>query len=418
MATSLTTVTGRLLDPAGQPVVNEYVYFYLRQAGADNDITPNEVYSRGDRVEAQTDSSGDISVSLWVNGDSDIQSLLLIETKTGKIDPTLVIIPTAASGGTIDIAELLINHVASGSTTQQSSVLDEAKQYTDALAADPSSNASFSASEWKTDLGVVTPDGGGQLGFNASSTNGGAVGDSSSTTNGGAVGLGANTTTGGAVGLVANTTTGGAVGALSSSTDGFAGGSGANAGGTGRVQLGTGTNSTDSTIQFLSSGSITASQFGRLRRMGFVDYNNASGDVSLTSETWTDVPNDTLGSFTNVNYIPSNVTSLIDDSTGYLDFTELELGQEISVRNDFTITPNTNNALLQVRYVLGTGAGEYALLFWSERLDSGSGIDYQRVITFPIYMGDTNTRDNPGKLQVKLSTPGTLNNSGSYISVR
>ena len=39
MATSLTTVTGRLLDPAGQPVVNEYVYFYLRQAGADNDIT-------------------------------------------------------------------------------------------------------------------------------------------------------------------------------------------------------------------------------------------------------------------------------------------------------------------------------------------------------------------------------------------
>jgi len=394
MATSLTTVTGRLLDPAGQPVVNEYVYFYLRQAGADNDITPNEVYSRGDRVEAQTDSSGDISVSLWVNGDSDIQSLLLIETKTGKIDPTLVIIPTAASGGTIDIAELLINHVASGSTTQQSSVLDEAKQYTDALAADPSSNASFSASEWKTDLGVINTDGGGQLGLGASSTSGGSVGSN------------------------ANTTTGGAVGFLASSTDGFAGGNGANAGGTGRVQLGTGTNSTDSTIQFLSSGSITASQFGRLRRMGFVDYNNASGDVSLTSETWTDVPNDTLGSFTNVNYIPSNVTSLIDDSTGYLDFTELELGQEISVRNDFTITPNTNNALLQVRYVLGTGAGEYALLFWSERLDSGSGIDYQRVITFPIYMGDTNTRDNPGKLQVKLSTPGTLNNSGSYISVR
>ena len=406
MATSLTTVTGRLLDPAGQPVVNEYVYFYLRQAGADNDITPNEVYSRGDRVEAQTDSSGDISVSLWVNGDSDIQSLLLIETKTGKIDPTLVIIPTAASGGTIDIAELLINHVASGSTTQQSSVLDEAKQYTDALAADPSSNASFSASEWKTDLGVINTDGGGQLGLGASSTSGGSVGSN------------ANTTTGGAVGFFANTTTGGAVGFLASSTDGFAGGSGANAGGTGRVQLGTGTNSTDSTIQFLSSGSITASQFGRLRRMGFVDYNNASGDVSLTSETWTDVPNDTLGSFTNVNYIPSNVTSLIDDSTGYLDFTELELGQEISVRNDFTITPNTNNALLQVRYVLGTGAGEYALLFWSERLDSGSGIDYQRVITFPIYMGDTNTRDNPGKLQVKLSTPGTLNNSGSYISVR
>ncbi len=184
------------------------------------------------------------------------------------------------------------------------------------------------------------------------------------------------------------------------------------------AQIGNGTNSTSSTIQFLSSGSVTAEEFGRLARMGFVDYNDASGDVSLTADTWTDVPNDTLGSFTNTTYIPSNVTTLIDDSTGHLDFTELELGQEISIRNDFIITPNTNNALLQVRYVLGTGANEYALLFWSERLDSGSGVAYQRVITFPIYMGDTNTRDNPGKLQVKLSTPGTLNNNGSYISIR
>ena len=223
---------------------------------------------------------------------------------------------------------------------------------------------------------------------------------------------------GGTIGDSSTATTGGAVGSGAVAADGFAGGNLAVADGPGRVQLGSGTNTTDSTIQFLDSGSVTAEQFGRLARMGFVDYNDASGNVSLSSDTWTDVPNDTLGPFTNTTYIPSGVTALIDDATGYLDFTELQLGQEILIRNDFTITPNTNNALLQVRYVLGTGAGEYALLFWSERLDSGSGVVYQRVITFPIYMGDTNTRDNPGKLQVKLSTPGTLNNNGSYISIR
>jgi len=319
MATSLTTVTGRLLDPAGQPVVNEYVYFYLRQAGADNDITPNEVYSRGDRVEAQTDSSGDISVSLWVNGDSDIQSLLLIETKTGKIDPTLVIIPTAASGGTIDIAELLINHVASGSTTQQSSVLDEAKQYTDALAADPSSNGSFSASEWKTDLGVINTDGGGQLGLGASSTSGGSVGLNANTTTGGAVGLGANTTTGGAVGFGSNTTDGGAVGLLASSTDGFAGGSGANANGTGRVQLGTGTNSTDNTIQFLSSGSITASQFGKL-----ADFGDKDTETTITDDD-TKIP--TSGAVVDYNALNRAVTQVIvkqaSDLSGTLDSTKV-----------------------------------------------------------------------------------------------
>jgi len=166
-----------------------------------------------------------------------------------------------------------------------------------------------------------------------------------------------------------------------------------------------------------SGGLLTYLQSLRLNH-GFVDYNDTTGAVALVADTWTDVPNNTLGAFTNTTYKPTGVTTLIDDTTGYLDFTELSLGTEITVRNDFTVNPDTNNSLLQARYLLGTGAGEYALLFSSERLDSGSGIDYQRVTTFPIYMGDTNTRDNPGKLQVKLSTTGTLTNAGSYISIK
>ena len=88
------------------------------------------------------------------------------------------------------------------------------------------------------------------------------------------------------------------------------------------------------------------------------------------------------------------------------------------IRNDFKINPTANNCLLEVRYLLGQGAGEYPLQFWSERLDNGSGIDYQRVLSFPIYMGDTNTQGGVGKLQIKLSTTGTLTNAGSYISAK
>jgi hypothetical protein len=154
---------------------------------------------------------------------------------------------------------------------------------------------------------------------------------------------------------------------------------------------------------------------------GFLDYNDTSTSstpLSLVSGVWTDIPNDGLGAFTNKNYRPANVTEVLDVSTGYLDFSQLELGSELILRNDFSVTPSTNNSLLEVRYLLGTGAGEYALQFWSERLDSGSGIPYQRVTNFPIYMGDTNTRDNPGRLQVKLSTSGSLVNAGVYASIR
>ena len=153
-------------------------------------------------------------------------------------------------------------------------------------------------------------------------------------------------------------------------------------------------------------------------KTGWMDYNDASGSFSISANTWTDIPNDGAGAFTNKGYKPASVSEVLDTSTGYLDFSDLPLGSEIALRNDLTVTPNTNNALLEMRYVLGGGAGEYALNFLAERLDSGSGIAYQRVTTFPIYMGDTNTKGNPGKLQVRLSTPGTVQNAGVYATIQ
>tara|TARA_R110002012_G_scaffold173186_1_gene337945 strand:+ start:1729 stop:2358 length:630 start_codon:yes stop_codon:yes gene_type:complete len=151
--------------------------------------------------------------------------------------------------------------------------------------------------------------------------------------------------------------------------------------------------------------------------VGFIDYSDSTGEINLTSDTWTDVPNNGAGAFTNKTYKPTTINEVLDGSTGYLDFSELTLGSQLLIRNDFTVTPNTNNSLLEVRYLLGQGAGEYALKFWSERLDSGSGISYQRVISFPIYMGDTNTQGGVGKLQVKLSTNGSIDNAGSYVKI-
>jgi hypothetical protein len=140
--------------------------------------------------------------------------------------------------------------------------------------------------------------------------------------------------------------------------------------------------------------------------------------TDFTAGTWTDVPNNGLGAFTNKTYKPEGVNEVIDTSTGYLDFSGLTLGSEILIRHDFNVNPNTNNALVQLRYVLGQGAGEYPLLFWSERLDNGSGIQYPRTPLFAIYMGDLNTQGGVGKLQVKLSTNGTFTNTGSYISIK
>jgi len=154
---------------------------------------------------------------------------------------------------------------------------------------------------------------------------------------------------------------------------------------------------------------------------GFVDYNDAATSVTpitLVADTWTDVPNDTLGTYTNTAYMPEGMTTLMDGTTGYLDFSELTLGSDIHIRIDYTVTPNTNNALVESRYELGNGGGTYTLPINSKRLDSGSGVPYPSdKASFYIYMGDENTLQGVGKLQVKLTTGGTLINNGVAIKI-
>ncbi len=154
---------------------------------------------------------------------------------------------------------------------------------------------------------------------------------------------------------------------------------------------------------------------------GFADYNDASTSgtpIVLVADTWTTISNDGLGAFTNTAYLPSGVTALMDTSTGAIDVSELSLGDVVLIRNDYTVTPDTNNASLSFRYQLGTGGGSYTLEKRVGRLDEGSGIGYRQSLNVDkIYMGDANTRDNPIVLQVKLSTSGTLVNAGSAISV-
>lgn len=154
---------------------------------------------------------------------------------------------------------------------------------------------------------------------------------------------------------------------------------------------------------------------------GFADYNDTATTatpIALSNGVWTTITNDGLGTATNLNYLPSGVTSLMDTTTGKLDFSELSLGDTVLIRNDYTIDQDQNNSLLEFRYTLGTGAGAYTLEKKVARLDSGTSQLYRFSLKADlIYMGDENTRDNPVTMQVRLDASGTLVNSGSAISV-
>lgn len=154
---------------------------------------------------------------------------------------------------------------------------------------------------------------------------------------------------------------------------------------------------------------------------GIADYNDASTSATpivMSAGTWTTVTNDGQGAATNTQYLPKGVDFLMDLSTGQFDFSQLDVGDNCFIRNDFSVTPQTNNALLELRYQLGTGAGSYVLQTIVGRLDSGSGQPYRFSLSpHMVYLGDLNTKDNPITLQLKLSTNGTLINAGSAVGV-
>jgi hypothetical protein len=154
---------------------------------------------------------------------------------------------------------------------------------------------------------------------------------------------------------------------------------------------------------------------------GFIDYNDtltASSPIVLLADTWTTITNNGLGAFTNKTYRPDGISELMDVSTGSIDATGLSLGDSMLIRNDFTITPNTNNASLEFRYQLGGGGNEYTLDKRLGRLDEGSGVGYRFSLSPDlIYMGDSNTKGNPISLQIKLSASGSAVNAGSAIQV-
>jgi len=96
---------------------------------------------------------------------------------------------------------------------------------------------------------------GGAVGLDATSTNGFAGGNGASTENGGAIGSGASANNGGAIGASSFAIRGGAVGDGAKAQNGFAGGKGAICGSDSThfdvdcIQLGTGLNSTEKTLQ-------------------------------------------------------------------------------------------------------------------------------------------------------------------------
>lgn len=151
-----------------------------------------------------------------------------------------------------------------------------------------------------------------------------SAGSGSSTTSGAAMGLYAKSGQGGAIGHNANTGSGGAVGTATLSGDGFSGGKGAKCGQSGddiydNIQLGTGTNAQEKTLQVYDDNIYNANTHTLTVKNAQIDGNITDGTNTVTvADIATKVKFITLTSTTNTHLTDEQKGILLEDENNYI----------------------------------------------------------------------------------------------------
>ena len=135
-------------------------------------------------------------------------------------------------------------------------------------------------------------------------------------------------------------------------------------------------------------------------RVGFVDLNDAATaitPISVSADTWTPLTNDTLGAFTNTDYLPEGVTDIF--SSDQFDFSELSVGDMVNIRADITVTTANQNQIIKLRLksALGT-AFEFTTLYGEVFVKSAGEHEYQ--FFNGVYIGSADVLNNPAQFEV------------------
>lgn len=163
-------------------------------------------------------------------------------------------------------------------------------------------------------------------------------------------------------------------------------------------------------------GSGGASVAPSLHNVSVEDFNSANGAQSVNNGTHTTVLNDGAGAFTNTAFRLPGASPLWDVGTNRFDFTELDLGDTVDIRFALSITSTGANRVFDFGLTLAEGGSAYDLHFGHVYFKSAGTYNIERWIG--IYMGDTNTRDNPASFWIQSDGAGdSLTYGGHYSRV-
>lgn len=149
---------------------------------------------------------------------------------------------------------------------------------------------------------------------------------------------------------------------------------------------------------------------------GIEDHNHAGAALTPGSGVRTKVLNDGAGSFTNTAYKIPGRSNVWDSTANAFDFdgAGLVLGDTVTVRLDFLVTTAGANDAVTIELDLGAGGNIYTLTLATQAYRTAG--TYHLTIVSELYMGDTNTLNNPGTIYITPDAGGSsLQYNGHYV---
>lgn len=132
------------------------------------------------------------------------------------------------------------------------------------------------------------------------------------------------------------------------------------------------------------------------------DKNLESNPIALAADTWTKVTNDGTSGSTKRQHLPEGVTRIYDTSTDRIKLDQLPTNGWLIFRFGVKVEPNVDNVTLKARiaYTLPDGFKFY-LVAPGALLNDGAGIEYEEQFTLTFYVGDQDSKDGYGELEVR-----------------
>lgn len=156
-------------------------------------------------------------------------------------------------------------------------------------------------------------------------------------------------------------------------------------------------------------------------QMGFLDYNDDATSTTPITVTggagYVALTNDGAGAFTNKTYAPDGVTDIWNVSTNRFDWSDIALGDIVDIRLDVSVIIATTNTEVDIALELAEGSGSnYAVPFINPINFKTTGTK-KLVVYNGIYMGDSNTLDNPAFFKIQADKTCTITVNGWYCKI-